>query len=368
MKKVCHVTSVHPRKDVRIFEKECVSLAKAGYDVSLVVNDTLPNEVCDGVKIISTQYKPKNRIDRIFKSVDIVGDCALQVDADIYHLHDPELLQLVSKLQKKGKTVIFDAHEDVENQILDKKWIPGGLRKPLSKVYSIYASRVLSKVAAIVTVTPHLVTKNIKNNPNTILVTNYPILRESVECNLTDNFKHPSLCFAGGIHNQYNHENILEAIENIDDIKYALAGRATEEYLAKLKNMPAWSKVDYYGVISHDEVYEMYSKASIGMAIHFSSQLAGVGSLGVLKLFEFMGAGIPVVCTNYPLWQEIIDKYKCGICVDPHSVEEIRSAIQKLINNPEEAMAMGKRGREAAENEFSWVLEEKKLISLYKNL
>lgn len=60
--KVCHVTSAHPRYDVRIFHKECKSLANNGYDVTLLVNDNLINESINGVKIVSTQMKPKNHL------------------------------------------------------------------------------------------------------------------------------------------------------------------------------------------------------------------------------------------------------------------------------------------------------------------
>ena len=32
MTKACHITSAHGPEDVRVFRKECVSLAKAGYE------------------------------------------------------------------------------------------------------------------------------------------------------------------------------------------------------------------------------------------------------------------------------------------------------------------------------------------------
>lgn len=49
MVKICHITTVHPnRYDVRIFEKECVTLAKNGYEVTLIVNDKLQDEQCKG--------------------------------------------------------------------------------------------------------------------------------------------------------------------------------------------------------------------------------------------------------------------------------------------------------------------------------
>ena len=66
--KICHVTSVHPRYDIRIFEKECVSLAKNGYETYLVVNDEQPDELIKGVSIVSTGFSPKKRRERFLKS------------------------------------------------------------------------------------------------------------------------------------------------------------------------------------------------------------------------------------------------------------------------------------------------------------
>ena len=48
MIKVCHMTSAHQPGDTRIFQKECVSLAKAGYQVFLVQRGELrcPDHRC----------------------------------------------------------------------------------------------------------------------------------------------------------------------------------------------------------------------------------------------------------------------------------------------------------------------------------
>ena len=54
--KVCHITSAHPDGDVRIFHKECVSLAEEGYDVSLVIPNTA-SRIENGVNIVSFIYE-----------------------------------------------------------------------------------------------------------------------------------------------------------------------------------------------------------------------------------------------------------------------------------------------------------------------
>ena len=103
--KVCHITSAHPDGDVRIFHKECVSLAEEGYDVSLVIPNT-ESRIDKGVNIVSFIYEPSSRISRFTKSVNLAYKKAIEVNADIYHLHDPELLRIAVKLKKKGKKVI----------------------------------------------------------------------------------------------------------------------------------------------------------------------------------------------------------------------------------------------------------------------
>ena len=115
MTKVCHMTSVHPPEDVRIFHKECVSLAEAGYEVYLVER----GESCEknGVHIIGLGDLPKNRLKRMTEGAKKVYEKALELDCDIYHFHDPELLPYGLKLKKKGKKVIFDSHENTLEQI-----------------------------------------------------------------------------------------------------------------------------------------------------------------------------------------------------------------------------------------------------------
>ena len=59
MIKVCHMTSAHEEEDIRIFRKECVSLAEAGYDVYLV--ERVESYEKNGVHIVGVGEIPTSR-------------------------------------------------------------------------------------------------------------------------------------------------------------------------------------------------------------------------------------------------------------------------------------------------------------------
>ena len=86
-----------------------------------------------------------------------------------------------------------------------------------------------------------------------------------------------------------------------------------------------------------------------------------------IKMFEYMHAGIPVIASNFPLWQEILTENKCGICVDPFNLDQIAEAIKYLLNNEEDARIMGINGREAVTKKYNWENEVKKLENIYIN-
>lgn len=364
--RVCHITSAHRRYDVRIFEKECTSLASNGYEVYLVVNDNKENETKNKVHIVSTKFDSHNRFERMISSMKYIVKIAKNVDADIYHFHDPELLGIARKLKKRGKTVIFDAHEDTEKQIMDKEWLPSFTRTMVSKIYARYSRAIYKKIDALITVTPALVKKLQEYNKNVVMITNYPIIQRGNDIENKDKEKY--IFFAGGVSEQWCHHRIIEAMRNVNGMRYKIAGPIEQNYLEKIKKIDGWDKVDYLGKIPHNEVEQLYSKAVAGVAINACTQISGEGTLGNTKLFEVMAASTPVICTDYRLWESIISKYNCGITVKSDDIEEIRKAIEFLRDNLETVYEMGVRGRKAIEEEFNWENEEKKLLDLYEKI
>src|SRR5699024_12254929 len=65
------------------------------------------------------------------------------------------------------------------------------------------------------------------------------------------------------------------------------------------------------------------------------------------KFFQYMNAGLPIICSDFPVWKQFIETYECGIAVNPASESEIKEAIDYLRNNPDEAYRMGENGKKA---------------------
>ncbi|MDY0276979.1 MAG: glycosyltransferase [Acholeplasma sp.] len=366
--KVCHVTSAHSRFDVRIFNKEVRSL-KSQFDISIIVGDEFPNQTIDGVEIISTGFKAKNRLSRMWLSVNHIKKLLIVHNADIYHFHDPELLRLVKTMTKLGKKVVFDSHEDYLLTIGEKKWIPIFLRKIVHSMYKHYEKRVIKLLCGAV-VCYHWTYDRYKTYiDNVQLVFNYPIINND-KLPIID-YESKNIAYAGGISNQWMHHNLIDALDGMKDVTLFLAGNVDSIYGRELMKKPGWRNVRYFGKISHQDVYEnVYGKSSVGVALldYIPQCMKTIGNLSNTKLFEYMYLGLPVIGTDFQLWKEVIEVENCGVCVNPHDVAQIREAILKLTSNPTLSKQMGENGKKAINEKYNWNNEFIKLELVYKRI
>lgn len=373
--KVCHFSSVHSIDDMRIFAKECTSLATSDYDVTWIAcGDIAFQDIKNGVKRISLIVPVKNRLQRFLKRANAVYKKAIEVDADIYHFHDPELIPYALKLKYMGKKVIFDSHEDVPNDIKNKTYLNPLVKNFLFGSYKIFEYVFIRKFDAVITVTPHIVDKLKKLNSNTYQITNYPLIDKKDEEKLVYNnekFNIPTLFFAGGVTELWMHENIIKALDKIDfEIKYIIAGNSTESYLNDLKKLSSWKKCEYLGVIPYSLVQDYYSKAHVGLALlkYPKDDKDRLGTLGNTKLFEIMLAGLPVICTDFILWKQIVEENRCGLCIQPDCTDAIAEAITQLFTNRDTSNKMGMKGNEMIKEKYNWYTQEVILINLYKEI
>ena len=366
--KICHFSSVHDRYDPRVFQKECSSLAKAGYQVTYLVNDGLPDEVKNGVTIKSTGLGKMNHLSRIKKATRRIKEMALAEKADVYQFHDPELIPVGKYLKKRGYVVIDDVHEDVPRDILSKTWIPKLLRNMLSCIVEKYEEHNLGIFDCLITVSPFLVERLEKINPRVVQVTNYPIISSVPSIDKEDYFNRSNtICFTGAISSAWQHGYILDALKDIQ-CRYLMAGKTEPGYLESLEKHHEYKKVEYRGVVPSSDVLKIFEESKIGMAVADYRPGAGYkkGTLGNTKIYEYMRAGLPIVCTDFDAWIEQVGKYDCGICVNPSDSAAIGNAIKTLLDNPEKAYQMGQNGQRAVLSEYNWESQFQYLLDVYK--
>ncbi|MBS9442722.1 glycosyltransferase family 4 protein [Photorhabdus heterorhabditis] len=365
--KIAHMTSVHSRYDTRIFFKECISLQQEKYDVSLIVADGRGNETNKNINIYDVGFLP-GRLNRIFRTTKLVYKKACELSADIYHLHDPELIPIGLKLLKKNKIVIFDAHEDVPKQLLSKPYLNKYILRFLSKGFSLYERWAIPKFSGIITATPIIRDKFLLINKRTIDINNYPILGELHNSNIEWSEKEKQVCYVGGISRIRGIKEMIESISHLStDTKMKLAGNFSNKDLEnKIKSMKNWHKIDELGFLNRTETKELLSKSIAGMVL-FHPQPNHIDAQPN-KMFEYMSAGIPVIASNFTLWKDIIIGNNCGICIDPLNPKELAHTIDYLSNNHDIAEEMGNNGCLAVNNKYNWNIEQSKLIKFYQQI
>jgi len=362
--KVCHLTSVHSENDVRIFGKECVTLQQNGFDVSFIVAGASDKEV-KGVKIYGAK-KITSRFKRILFSGRPILRKALEINADLYHFHDSELLSVGKKLRKKGKIVIYDSHEDLPRQILTKAWIPSCFRHWVSRIVEKIENCRAKKMSAIVAATPHIQHRfeKIVSIPVTAIC-NYPIINEITQ-SFSWNDKEKSACYVGGL---FKERGVFEMVRSINQVtgRLKLAGAFSPESLQESVQMEeGWGKTDFMGYLNRQQINELFAQSMVGLLI-LHPMPSYKDSLPI-KMFEYMAAGIPVVYSDFPLWREIMEEAGCGVPVDPFDTHKIAAEITHLFENPKLAQEMGTAGREAVVNKYNWDSQAKLLIELYQKL
>ena len=364
MIKIIHLTSAHTRFDTRIYLKMCSSLAKINnYRVNMVVADGKGDELINDVNIYDVGATVGGRFQRMTNTVSKVFNKAIELDGDVYHLHDPELILIGLRLK-----AIFDSHEDVPKQIYSKPYLCGISKIVLSKVIAFFEKVWCEKFDGVITATPSIRDKFLRINHNTIDINNYPMIGELCTEEASHSLKENAICYIGGIARIRGISEIITAIGFFKtNARLLLCGDYSETDLAdKVKLLFGWKKVEELGFLDRAGVRTVMQKSIAGLVTflpapnHIDSQPN--------KMFEYMSAGLPVIASNFPLWVEIIEGNNCGICVDPLKPEAIADAIDFFVNNPQKAAEFGKNGQAAVIKKYNWSIEEKKLLDFYSHL
>lgn len=368
--KACVLTSVHPPFDIRIFHKECKSLAAAGYEVTLIAPGD-EDEKVDGVQMRPVPT-PKNRFDRLTRTVRRVYSRAKRENADVYHFHDPELIPVGLLLRLRGKRVVYDIHEDLPRCMPYKPYLPKWLGRQAASVVEILENGACRFFSGLVAATPGIAARFCEINEQTIVVNNYPLMSELMAMPVRSwEERDTAVTYVGSLISiSRGALEMVRAIGLLPDFfkaQLTMAGKFLPLDLdERLSEERGWERVHVCGTVGRSGVAEILSRARAGLVVERPEPNYVAGK--PIKMFEYMAAGVPVISSDFPLWRQIVEGAGCGLCVNPLDPHAISNAIKYLLTHPKEAEAMGQRGRQAIEERYNWDHEKEKLLDLYRTL
>lgn len=365
--KICHVTSVHSYKDNRIFYKEVLSLKERGYDVCLIA----PNAPAEfmGVRIYSNPFSGGRLKRFVVQSFFRTLMHALKARADVYHLHDPELMPTAFILRCLGRKIVFDVHENLPAAILSKPYLKSPVsRKLTSSALNAIEHFFLLFFNRVVTARPDISSRLERFRPYTLR--NFPILPTEDELRdqaaATDVAKEKkSVIYVGVMTAIRGNYELVEAFDRLDGFELWLLGPFGDDaFEQRLRASKGWRNVRYFGVVEPQQIFGYISRADAGI-VTFWPEPNHVRTLAT-KPFEYMACGLPLIMSDFEYWREFFGDG--SLYVDPTNPTEIAHAISGLLTDDELMQSMGKANKLKSTAEYNWLSEREQLFDLYSSL
>lgn len=378
--KIVHVGFSHRPDDIRIFQKECLSLARHGHQVCYITanrNVKFENVTHKNMQVIIVDLHKTNRLIRFWIYCKDAKKILCSINADVYHFHEVNLLPLLTYMRRQKKRVIYDLHEDSPRQLQPLIYEKCGriIGKLLVGVLDKYENYCIKKSDYVITATPYIEKRCKKITDKVECVANYPILVQEKnnrgDRGETDggvagtSLKRPVLCYCGGLSEDRNISMYVEMMKCIEG-KLLLAGILNNCYRKQLERISSWNKVESLGYLDREGVKNLYKKSDIGLCI--LKYTPNIYYSLPIKLFEYMEAGLPIICSDFPIWREIVEGCDCGIVVPYDDMEKAIEAAQYILAQPDVAFRMGENGKRAVREKYNWQIEEKKLLAVYDRM
>lgn len=371
---VCILTTAHSPYDDRIYHREAVSLLRAGYRVEVIAPWGRSELTTDGIRIIAVK-KPATRLGRFTQTAARIFRKALCEQADIYHFHDPDLLPWMVALSAKGKRVVYDVHEYNAKSILGKTWLPAALRGPAAMSVGWLEGWASGRFSGVITVNPHMANLFRPFNANVESIANYPVPWFVDRCTRSEETATERVIYVGGLNKERGYELIFDAMNLVRQRRPNAECLAVGpvDYSSVNGKYPRFNQegqsingVAWGGTVKLGDVPEYLLSARVGW-IPFEN-ICRFAHSEPIKLFEYMAAGLPVVASQLGFIAKIVEETGCGLLVPPSDAQAHADAICYLLDHPDEAAAMGDRGKRAVLDSYNWSHEEKKLLDFYRQI
>lgn len=372
-RKFCFFIATDRHHDEIVIFRQAKSLIDSGFDVTLIVSDDEPEEYIEGVRVVPNGFKQSGYLKRIFKLPSVMYRKAKEMDADIYQTCSVDLLSVGLRLRRCGKKNIFHLRESHPYTFKQSSKLPKWLTDVFVSLMVVWMKFCLKRYDYVITVAEPISDYLHEWGVEKVSVQgNYPIINRDYNLTLNDYLSRENRIFYFGIIYTISCQRyLLDALQKVDDVSYLLAGKFTSKngYYEKVKMHPKWKEVEFVNGFKHEELASFFKRSTICNVLRdFSKTDTPDGSLGIIKIFESMEAALPIICSDVPVYREMMKKYNCGLLVDPKNSEQIADAINYLVEHKKEAWKMGQEGRRAVIEEYSWDAQSKIYMKIVNSL
>ena len=371
---VCHITTVHPTKDARIFYRMCRGLAANKIAVVLVAPGNFTPEPYLRDSTWNGKLAQAGRIRR----AGIALRAALAERADVYHFHDPELIPMALALKtvKPASAVVYDVHEDYPSMMRDKYWLPRWIR-PAAASGAHLANRLAARCLDGIVVADRGVAGDFTKaaSAKIFLYHNFPSLALFALPQVAPPRVEVDLVYLGGLSERAGFFVLLEALEILAQRgtrpTVRLAGYTDGEkglamIDAALSGHGLRGQVEFYGRLAHDQVPAWLCTGRIGLVLlqALPKFMKNIPS----KMFEYWACGLPVLASDLPPARQFLVDGKNGYLFSPKSAPQLAERIDYLLNHPETCRELGQTGQHMVREQWNNESQIGQLIHFYERL
>ncbi len=140
----------------------------------------------------------------------------------------------------------------------------------------------------------------------------------------------------------------------------------------RLQDLGLSGNCRFVGKVAHDRIPDYLRAADLALAPFDSSAYPPLLHFGFFwspaKIFEYMACGLPLVTTNQDYLCQVVEGSAAGLCLSQGDTEALAEGVLRLLSQPGLRQKMGRAGRRAALERFSWQVHVEQLEAILQNL
>jgi len=294
---------------------------------------------------------------------------------DVWQAEDIVTLPLAVALRRRhGGRVVYDAN-DIDTEAGRLARLPAPWRALLRRRERSLAG----SVDALVTVSPEYaevlartlrrrVDAVVRNGPTSYDPPDPPERRFHARLALAPGTR--VVLYLGQLMEGRGIEQLCHAIGLVDRAVLVVAGFGPEHdrYRTLAASLPHGERIRFLGPVAPDEIPAWNASADVA-AMPVQPDTLNHRLNTPTKLFDAMGAGVPVVASDLPGIRPVVHETRCGELCDPSDPVDIARAIRAVLDVSEvERAAYRERCLAAARGPYSWDRQAATLIGVYSSL